>query len=184
MIHKEINLIPNKKAISPQEAALRRRLSVGMPLLLVGYLVILGAVFGYWLLLIQNNKQIDTDLNTEKRLISERTNDEGIYSLLKQKALALTKIFGHRTDFNALYSYFTEVAGDQIVIKSVLLTDSRNITLEVEAVDSFAVDAFVAKLLQDGPNHFQRIELANVHLAVGGRYTISLDIDAQQANVL
>ena len=75
MLPKEINLIPNKKTLSPQQVALRRRLGIWMPLLLVGYLVILGGVLGYWLFLTQNSAQLDIDTNTEKRLITERTNN-------------------------------------------------------------------------------------------------------------
>ena len=184
MLPKEINLIPNKKTLSPQETALRRRLGKWMPFLLVGYLLILGGVLGYWLFLSQNSAQIEADINTEKRLISERTNDEGLYSLLKQKALALTKIYGNRTDYSALYNYFTEVAGSEITIKSVRMIDNGNTVLEVDALNSFAVDTFVGRLLQDGPDHFRRIELNGVHLAPGGKYTISLEIDVQKTSVL
>ena len=117
-------------------------------------------------------------------LIPIPKNDEGLYSLLKQKALALTKIFGHRTDFNSIYNYFNEVAGSEITIKSTRITDNGTTVLEVDATNSFAVDSYVGRLLQDGPDHFRRIEFDGVHLAPGGKYTISLEIDVQKTSVL
>ena len=184
MLPKEINLIPNKKTLTAQDIALRRRLSTWVPLILVGYLVVLGGVLGYWLFLTRSGAQLDSDINTEKRLIAERTNDEGLYTLLKQKALALTEIFSHRTDFSAMYNYFNEVAGSDITIKSIHIVDNGNTILEVNATNSFAVDTYVGQLLEDGPDHFRRIELSGVHLAPGGSYTISLELDIQKTSVL
>jgi hypothetical protein len=179
MAYREINLIASKKAFTPEERAVRKLLTTWTPIVLVGYLLVLTGILGYFYVLSFNVSQTETAIGKEKQLISAREKDEGLYLLVKQKASALNRIFTERYPYTTIYDFFANINQEGTSIKSIKLADDGNAVLDVSADDTYKLDTFIKTLLASAKIYFNRVELIGVQYSPKGVYTVTLDINTK-----
>lgn len=173
---REINLISTKRPLTKQEEVAKRVLHLWTPIILVTFLLILSIVFGVSWYLGGLVKSTDNQITSEKRLIAAQEEDEGYYSLLKQKIGALSKIFAERYSFVPILTYFTSAKTEGIKLLTLNVSEDGTILINVTATDSFTLDSYINKLIEEASEKFNRIELVNVRNKTDGSYQISLDV--------
>ena len=102
--------------------------------------------------------------------------DEGKYLLLKQKADALQQILGARFPYVDLFEFFHGLASDMVKISSLEMNQAGSLVINVNTLDSAALDTFISAILDQAQKRFGRVELTGVDYKSDNTYSITLNI--------
>lgn len=173
MASREINLIADKHGLSAHAVRMRQVFRRVVPIVLGIFLIASVSVL---VLSFDASRKLN---DVEKRIVGERehigslSRNEGTYLMLKQKAVALSKILAIRYPYPELWEFLKSLESDSVKIERLSLSDSGMTNMVVKAQDTEAIDTYINRILEGAPERFNFINLENAQLQ-GGKFSITL----------
>jgi len=176
MATREINLIGIKKKFTPYEEKIKGISHRLIPIVLITYAIILISVFSVSFYIQDKLASKERSVASERDQIKKMSRDEGKYLLLKQKADALQQILGARFPYVDLFEFFHGLASDMVKISSLEMNQAGSLVINVNTLDSAALDTFISAILDQAQKRFGRVELTGVDYKSDNTYSITLNI--------
>lgn len=176
MSSKEINLIEPKRPLTEQQERLRKVMTWWLPIVLVGYSILVAVVFGIGVYQQLRLSRLTADIDKEKTLITANQQDEGLFRLLKQKTQALTNILNSRYPYQEIYQLFRQLTSEGAVLNSLKISEDGKVALEITALDAYQLDQYVNRLLQAAKQRFEYVSLLSVNHLPQGNYVVNFEI--------
>lgn len=182
MAGRQINLITQKQALTPQEAQLRQAIRKWMPIILILYVAILFVIFLVSYFFRMQSDKLDVSIEQEKQAIKTRSQDEGLYLLIKQKMNSLSKIVTNRFDYSKVSDFFLNLQTDTIRFNQITIKATGETVLTITTADAYALDEFIRQLIDDTSDQFGTVELVSLEQNQDFQYQLVLNV--QYKNII
>lgn len=177
MASREINLILDKRKLSPQELKLRAQINRYMPVILIIYVILLVGVVGISLYVKSRISNLNKTIASEQEAIKLLSANESSYMLLKQKSAAIKNILNGRYPYMAVYAYFRNLETKGGEINSIQIKETGELNLNINLQGTVELDEYISSLLAEAQKHFRRIELGGISIQPSGNIVVSLLVD-------
>lgn len=172
----EINLLPEQERKAVAVKRLKNRVTIFSVVSLILAALLSIAVFGYWGVLIAQEKQLGDKLSKLEQQIEGLKTVEGLARVLKNKLAALTVISGKLTNFDKVLTDITQVVPAGVTFSDLTVSDKGILTLTGNAATATEFSNLVTALLhQDaGGANFSDVAVESLSRDEKGIYKFSI----------
>ena len=172
----EINLLPEEERKEVAAKRLKSRVivfSIGAVILAA---LISIAVFGYWGVLIAQEKQLGDKISKLEQQIEGLKTIEGLARVLKNKLAAIVVISGKTQNFDKILGDITQVIPQGVTLSDLTVSDKSVVTLTGNAVSATEFSNLVTALLRQdaGGANFSDVAVESVSRDDKGIYKFSV----------
>lgn len=173
---KDINLLPQIKQESEKEKKIKKLLTVGSPIILVVYLVLLVIVFIYWNIQVGAANDISNKINSTQQAISGQSETESLYRGIKTKANGVSQILGKHLNYAQIIAHIEQVSPPDISLTNMSIRDDGAIEISLQAPNSTVLASFINTLLDNnsGGKYFNHVKLTSLVFSHDGTYLFTL----------
>lgn len=163
-----------KKA--PIKAQTSHWLRLGSIVLLVGYCLLVGAIFSYSVFLRAETEKVAEQISEKTEAINSFKKIETLQTILKERLAGLNKYFSQeKTDFSQMLTYFEGIAAGGINFEQMNFNGEGEISLSGTAVNSLVLSRLLETLSEPGQtDSFSQISLGSVSRRPEGIYNFNL----------
>jgi hypothetical protein len=171
-----INLLRTKEKISEREIRLRRFLQVGSSLLLVFYVIIVGALFSFRLIQDRESHLVGEKINQTKSVIKSLKKTESLQITLKERLKALTALFKEgKIDYKDILVLLEDLTPTGVAFESIGFNKEGEIDITGSAENSLVLGEFLTNLAEP-EKELKNIVLSSLRLVQEGKYEFSLKL--------
>lgn len=173
---KDINLLPQIKQESEREKKVKKLLTVGFPIILVVYLLLLIIVFVYWNIQVSTSNDTSSRINSTEKAISDQRETESLYRGIKTKVSGVSQVLGKHLNYAQIISHIEQIAPADISLTNMAIKDDGTIEISLQAPNSTVLTAFINTLLDNntGGKYFNHVKLTSLVFSHDGTYLFSL----------
>jgi len=152
-----------------------RSLLVGGVIGIIFYIVLIVAIFSFWLFLRKEYGEISHQVEEKKSQISQMRKRESLYILLKQQLNALVKIRSEgEKDFLQAFPFFLKFQGGEINFDKISASAKEGIKLSGRATNASTLANFLSLIVSsESSNLFSKIILDSLTRDKDGSYSFS-----------
>lgn len=173
---KDINLLPQLKEESDKEKKIKKYLTVGSPIILVLYGLLLVVVYIYWNIQISAANDINNKINGAEKSISEQKEVESLYRGTKTKISGVSQLLGQHLNYAQIITYIEQIAPADISLTNLTIKDDGTIEISLQTPNSSVLSSFINALLDvnSGGRYFSHAKLTSLVFSADGTYLFSL----------
>ena len=177
---KDINLLPQLKEESDKEKKIKKYLTVGSPIILVLYGLLLVVVYIYWNIQISAANDINNKISGAEKSISEQKEVESLYRGTKTKISGVSQLLGQHLNYAQIIAHIEQIAPADISLTSLVIKDDGTIEISLQASNSVILAAFINALLDNnsGGKYFSHAKLTSLVFSADGTYLFSLSFQS------
>lgn len=180
MAVKEINLLGEKQALTPEIQRARQTLKTGTTWMLIIYFLLVTVLFISSFYISNQLEATDRAITSERARIKALEKNEGAYVLLKRKASSLVQILTSRYPYTDLVEYLKQIGGQDNYVRALRLRETGGSEIDINAANSEGLDGFISSLLDKSDQRFARIELRSLRTTTEGGYEATLYLATNQ----
>jgi hypothetical protein len=174
----EIDFLKGQRSEREKRLKLLRSVKVGSIIILMAFVLVVGAVFSYWFYINSQNQKIVKENNIKKTKIETLKELESLQTVLKQRLLTMNKFFKEdkRPQFIKTLTFFSQIP-QGIALKELSLTNGDNmVNISGDSTDILNLTAFLEKLeSQESQDIFSEITVSSLNKKEKeGGYSFSL----------
>ncbi len=177
MKSRSINLFQAEE-ISPAEKKKTFALRIGTIFLIVSYLLIVIAVFSYWLVTEREAKLLTGKIRTEKTKITELQEIESLQALLKQRLSSLSKIVEiDKLNIKDKLNYLEDLLPEGVIFEQVHWSAGGKVSLSGLAANALVLSDYLDTLKEEtDKKKIAKSTLLSAARDEGGLYKFNLEI--------
>jgi len=179
---KEINFLAGQRASLEKKAEISRIAKMGSFIVLIAYLLIVGALFSYYFYLNNQIKKTDLQITQKESRITDLKEIESLQVLLKQRLSSLNKFFKNdkRPDFISFLSFFEDVPAG-VKIKNLTVATAAELTVSGESSNVVVLGEFLDKFKEEKASSlFSEVTLSTLDRQTTGAYLFVVSLKAKE----
>jgi hypothetical protein len=169
---KEINFLVGQRASLEKKAEISRMAKTGSFIVLIAYLLIVGALFSYYFYLNNQIKKTDLQITQKENKIEDSKEIESLQVLLKQRLSSLNKFFKNdkRPDFVSFLSFFEDIPAG-VKIRNLTVATTAELTVSGESSNVVVLGEFLDKFKEEKASSlFSEVTLSTLDRQTSGIY--------------
>lgn len=180
----EINLLPEVERREISTKRLKTRVTVLSVTALVFTILVSIVVFGFWAILVRQEKQLGVKIGSLEQQIQSLANVETLARVLKNKLSQVLIITGKLTNFEKVLTDVSQVTPAGVTLSDLTVSDQNLITLTGSAISASEFSTLVSTLLRQdvGGVNFANVAVESISRDDKGiyKFTISAKLKLAQ----
>lgn len=179
---KEINLLPQLVEESEREKKLKKILSIGSPIALVLYGILLVIIYIYWNIQVTGATEIKDKISNTQNTITTQKETESMYRGVKAKLGGVSIILNGHLNYATVLSHIEQIIPGEISLTSLNIKEDGTIEISLQSPNSALLTTFINSLLDQnvGGKYFSHASLTSLVLSKDGSYLFSLNFHLNQ----
>lgn len=142
----EINLLPEEERKQVETKKVKQKVRKYSSLALIATIIVSVFVFAFWVVLVQQDRQLTTKIDDLSSQIKNLSNVESLARVLKNKLSSIVSISAKSQNFEDLLNNVSQIIPAGVTLSDLTVSDQGLITLTGTAVSASEFSSLVTTL--------------------------------------